>query len=175
MPGQTPPSSVNDIMSIYLTASGFYDARLNDKKWTTTIFVKPSEHNGQLMNQQYEDALAKIAEQEKEDKLENQRIAAYKPSDEKQPEPQNTLPENPDDRTHDEHVLVHKNMGIERDKLFNTMIDLANPYANEDIRKIVYESGKNAGKPYRTNQTNRIKEIEETYHPPGLKDVINQW
>ena len=175
MPGQTPPSSVNDIMSIYLTASGFYDARLNDKKWTTTIFVKPSEHNGQLMNQQYEDALAKIAEQEKEDKLENQRIAAYKPSDEKQPEPQNAIPENPDDRTHDEHVLVHKNMGIERDKLFNTMIDLANPYANEDIRKIVYESGKNAGKPYRTKQTNRIKEIEETYHPPGLKDIIDDW
>ena len=43
-------------------------------------------------------------EQEKEDKLENQRIAAYK------------LPENPDDRTSEQHKIVHGNMGKERAK-----------------------------------------------------------
>ena len=176
MPGQTPPSSVNDIMSIYLTASGFYDARLNDKKWTTTIFVKPSEHNGQLMNQQYEDALAKIAEQEKEDKLEKQRTASYKPSDEKSSEPLNIIPENPDDRTPEQHKIVHGNMGKERDKLFEKMIALANPYSDIDLNTVVYKSGnKNAGKPYRTEQKRLIMEINKDYNIPGLQDTINKW
>lgn len=176
MPGQTPPSSVNDIMSIYLTASGFYDARLNDKKWTTTIFVKPSEHNGQLMNQQYEDALAKIAEQEKEDKLENQRIAAYKPSDEKSSEPQNIIPENPDDRTSEQHKIVHGNMGKERDKLFEKMIALANPYSDIDLNTVVYKSGnKNAGKPYRAEQKRHIIEINKNHDIPGLQETIDKW
>ena len=175
-PGQAPPKSVREMVNIYLTADDFYNTKLDNKKWYPVILDQRTMNENETINKEYEDELNNIIKQEYEEKLEQQKAsAAKKPVTEKQPEPQNTLPENPDDRTHDEHVLVHKNMGIERDKLFNTMIDLANPYANEDIRKIVYESGKNAGKPYRTKQTNRIKEIEETYHPPGLKDIIDDW
>lgn len=161
MPGQTPPASVNDIMNIYLTSSGFYDARLNNKTWTTTIFVKQSEHDGNAINQQYEAEVSKIAEQE------TQHVA------------DSVIPKNPDERTSEQHNAVHNEMSNQKNKLLQKMILVANPYSttylNVDINTLVYKSGKNAGNPNPSAQIKHLREMDKNGQVQELHDMLIKW
>ena len=173
MPGQTPPLSVNNVMNIYLTASGFYPARLNKEKWNTTIFVKQSEHDGNAINQQYEAELAKIAIQEKAELQEKQRAAQQDIS------ANNVIPDNPDERTPEQHKNVHAALSKQKDELLQKMIIAANTYSitylNIDINTLTYKSGKNSGKPNPSLQIKHLRKMSADGQVMELDDMLIKW
>ena len=156
--GQTAPATVHDMMSVYLTASGYYDARLTGKTWTTVSFGD-SRNEADNINQQYAEELAKITQKEE---LELQSRKTEEPK-------QNTS------ATVD-HEAVHKRMGKENDELFDSIISIANNYSDIDINTIVYAKGENAGKPYRAKQSSYIRKLAGRIpKSTGIQDKIALW
>ncbi len=167
-PGQTAPLSVRKMANVYLTAAESYDAHLsNNKKWRVVTFDKSTMNEAETINQQYQAELQKIADKESEEKLELQKAESLRKASEEQHEP-----------TPEEHKEIHKRMGEEKDDILNEMISIANKYSDIDINTIVYKSGKNAGKPYRASQMERIRNMIKSNRIPkgtGINDLLSQW
>ena len=168
MPGQTPPSSVNNVINMYLTATNFYDARLNNKDWNIISFINPSEHDANAMNQQYKAELSKIEEQEKEELQKKQHNVA-----------KNNIPDNPEFRTSEQHKIVHAAMSKQKDELLQKMILVANTYSitylNVDINALTYKTGKNAGKPNPSLQIQHLKKMDKDGQISELHDMLKSW